>query len=258
MLAEADLAATVLAATAAAALGAALPRFLARIPDPEPPDLPETETDTGLESGLESGLDAAGGPGPGAYPSFAELAALPRLPLRIAIASGLAGAVVGAYAGWEWPLVWLTVLAPLGVMLGYVDWRTCLLPTRMIYPGYLAVASLMIVAALTSADGSDLVRAVIGAGIALVLYWLPWRINAAWMGFGDVRLSGLLGGVLGWAGWAELALGLYLPFLLGGAVALTLLLLRRRGRDAHPLGPFMFVGTLLGLLLGPVVLPGLP
>lgn len=239
MLAEADVAAIVLGCTVAAAIGATLPTALAAIPDPQPAEPDGNAVGEGT-----------------AYPSFAELAARPYLALSIAVASGLLGGVVGAYAGWSWPLTWLTVLTPLGVMLSYVDWRTYLLPTRLIYPGYAAVAGLMVVAAVSTGSWADLRRAGIAAAVALVLYWLPWRINASWMGFGDVRLSGLLGAVLGWAGWAETVLGLYLPFLLGGVVAGTLMLLRFLPRGAHPLGPFMFVGTLLGLLLGPLALPG--
>jgi prepilin signal peptidase PulO-like enzyme (type II secretory pathway) len=35
------------------------------------------------------------------------------------------------------------------------------------------------------------------------------------MGYGDVRLSALLGFALGWLGWPALYLGMFLPFLLG-------------------------------------------
>ncbi|WP_447645747.1 prepilin peptidase [Nocardioides zeae] len=149
------------------------------------------------------------------------------------------------------------MLVPVGVLLSYVDWRTLLLPTRVIYPAYAAVAALMVLATLATGATDDLQRAGIAALVGLVCYWLPWRISASWMGFGDVRLSGLLAGVLGWAGWAEVALGLYLPFLLGGVVAGLLMLLRLVARGAYPLGPFMFVGTLVGLWCGPLVLPGL-
>lgn len=241
-------AAVLVAATVAAALATAAPALLARTPDP--PAYDEEQDDVDVDVPAEPAAEEE-------YPTFAELAARPGLPLGLALASGLTGAVVGAYAGWSWPLAWLVVLVPVGALLSYVDWRTYLLPTRWIYPAYAVVAALMLLAAATDDAWDDLRRAGIAAAVALVLYWLPWRINASWMGFGDVRLSGLLGGVLGWAGWAETALGLYLPFLLGGVVAGALMLLRFLPRGAHPLGPFMFVGTLLGLLLGPVVLPGL-
>ncbi|GAB3079723.1 prepilin peptidase [Nocardioides zeae] len=238
-----ELGAVVVAATVGAAASAVMPAVLARVPDPptyeddEPQAQPRPERPT--------------------YPTFGELARRPGLPLGFSVAGAVAGALVGALAGWSWPLAWLLVLVPVGVLLSYVDWRTLLLPTRVIYPAYAAVAALMVVATLATGATDDLRRAGIAALVGLVCYWLPWRISASWMGFGDVRLSGLLAGVLGWAGWAEVALGLYLPFLLGGVVAGLLMLLRLVARGAYPLGPFMFVGTLVGLWCGPLLLPGL-
>ncbi|MFW6774746.1 prepilin peptidase [Nocardioides sp. CPCC 205120] len=245
-----EVGAVLVGATAAAALAAVLPAALARVPDPPPYD---DEADDEVDAG--AGPDAvAEAP---AYPTFAELAAAPALPLGLAVVAALTGGLLGAHTGWAWPLTWLVVLAGVGALLSWVDLRTYLLPTRIIYPTYAVVALLMATAWVVEGDGAPVRRAAWGLGIALFCYWLPWRINASWMGFGDVRLSGLLGAVLGWAGWAELALGLYLPFLLGGVVGGVLMLLRVLGRSSYPLGPFMFLGTLLGLLLGPSVLPGL-
>ncbi|HEY1133115.1 MAG TPA: A24 family peptidase [Nocardioides sp.] len=242
-----EIGAILVAATVSAAASAVMPAVLARVPDPEPY---EDEADADAPGA------APAAPAP-TYPTFGELAQRPGLPLGFSVAGAVVGGLVGLYAGWSWPLAWLVVLVPVGVLLSYVDWRTYLLPTRLIYPTYLVVAVLMVVATVATGATDDLRRAGIATLVGLVCYWLPWRISSSWMGFGDVRLSGLLAGVLGWAGWAEVALGLYLPFLLGGVVAGLLMLLRLVARGAYPLGPFMFVGTLLGLWLGPQLLPGL-
>ncbi|TFF16734.1 prepilin peptidase [Cellulosimicrobium terreum] len=64
------------------------------------------------------------------------------------------------------------------------------------------------------------------------------------LGFGDVKLAGTLGTPLAWLGWAELVAGLLLPFLLGGAWALGLVVSRRARRDtAVAFGPFMVLGA---------------
>ena len=69
------------------------------------------------------------------------------------------------------------------------------------------------------------------------------------MGFGDVKLAGLLGLYLGWLGWIELAVGAFAAFLFGGLVGLALLVTGRAGRKSHlPFGPFMLVGALLAIL----------
>jgi leader peptidase (prepilin peptidase)/N-methyltransferase len=63
----------------------------------------------------------------------------------------------------------------------------------------------------------------------------------------------VLGIALGWLGWAELLSGVYAGFLLGGVGGLLLSALRLVDRRAYPFGPFMLVGALLGVLVGPHV-----
>jgi leader peptidase (prepilin peptidase)/N-methyltransferase len=70
------------------------------------------------------------------------------------------------------------------------------------------------------------------------------------MGYGDVRLSGVLGIVLGYLGWGPLLVGVYAGFLLGGLGGTLLTVLRIVDRKAYPFGPFMLLGALVGVLWG--------
>jgi leader peptidase (prepilin peptidase)/N-methyltransferase len=70
------------------------------------------------------------------------------------------------------------------------------------------------------------------------------------MGFGDVRLSGVLGIALGQLGWGPLIVGVYAGFLLGGVLGGVLSVLRVVDRKGYPFGPFMLVGALVGILWG--------
>ncbi len=75
------------------------------------------------------------------------------------------------------------------------------------------------------------------------------------MGFGDVKLAGVLGLHLGWLGWGQLALGAFLAFFLGGVVGLALIATGRATRkSAIPFGPFMLVGALVAVLVGEPIL----
>ncbi len=75
------------------------------------------------------------------------------------------------------------------------------------------------------------------------------------MGFGDVRLSFLLGFCLGWLGWGEVAGGLFAGFLYGAVVGVVLIAVKIRGRKQQiPFGPFLAAGAMTFVLFGsPIV-----
>ena len=188
--------------------------------------------------------------------AYAAIAALPGLAWRSAVASALAGGLVAAATGWSWALLFLVPLVPVAVALAVVDWRTRLLPTIVIWPTLAVVAVLAGICAVLDGDGAAFVRAAAGAACAFGVFFVLWWVRPAGMGFGDVRLSALLGFALGYLGWAELLLGMYAGFLLFSVPGLLLAVVRRdKGmlRQAFPFGPFLVVGALLGVVTGPLV-----
>ncbi len=181
---------------------------------------------------------------------YRDLARRPRLAPWLA----LAGAAVGALVGWRLGAVpvlgvWVYVGA-VAVVLGYLDARTRLLPTRIIAPSYVVVVALLGVAAALDGAPGPLLRAGLGWLVMGGFYFVLWLVYPAGMGYGDVRLAGLLGLALGYLGWAETLAGMYAGFLLGaiggGVLAVAGLVDRKR----YPFGPFMLVGALVGLLWG--------
>jgi leader peptidase (prepilin peptidase)/N-methyltransferase len=106
-----------------------------------------------------------------------------------------------------------------------------------------------------SRDVQDLGRTALGWLIYGGMFFLLWFIYPRGLGYGDVRLSGVLGLALGWVGWAELLLGIWSGLLLGGILGGLLSLVTRR-RD-YPFGPFMLAGALLGVVLGQPVMSAL-
>jgi leader peptidase (prepilin peptidase)/N-methyltransferase len=92
---------------------------------------------------------------------------------------------------------------------------------------------------------------------ARVVFWVLWFVRSAGMGFGDVRLSALLGFVLAYLGWPEYALGLYSGFVVFGLPGLLLAIVRwdrKLLKKAYPFGPFLLLGALLGILFGDPIL----
>jgi leader peptidase (prepilin peptidase)/N-methyltransferase len=163
--------------------------------------------------------------------------------------SGLAASRVG----WAPALAFVVYLAPVGVALAVVDWRTRLLPTKVIAPSYAVLAALALLCALADRDRDALVTAALGWLVAGGTFFVLWFVYPRGMGYGDVRLAGLLGIGLGYLGWPELLTGVYAGFLLGGVGGLLLSLLHLVERKAYPFGPFMLVGAVVGVVTGPNV-----
>jgi leader peptidase (prepilin peptidase)/N-methyltransferase len=231
------------------------PLLIARIPEPEPE--PDLEPEPGTGEAPSIAVDVAPEPPKELY---ADIAALPGLAWKSAAGSALVGAVLGASVGWQWSLLFLLPLAPVGVALGLVDWRTRLLPTRVVLPTHGVVLALAGVAALLDHDGGAYVRALVAMVVLRSVFWVLWWIHSAGMGFGDVRLTALLGFALGYLGWSEALVGIYAAFLLFVVPGVVVAVVRRDRRflkTAIPFGPFLLVGALVGVALGPAVMRSL-
>lgn len=211
---------------------------------PEPLEPPAPSADAAEPPG------SSAGPG---RPSYAEVASRPHLREALAVS----GAIVGALLGWRLAdspalAAWI-YLGAVGVVLSYVDARTRLLPTRVIAPSYAVVAALVCLAAVVDGDLQRLVRSGLGWLAMGGFYVVLWVVYPRGLGYGDVRLSGLLGIGLGYVGWPALLTGLYAGFLLAGVGGALLAVLGVVDRKRLPFGPFMLLGALVGIVWGPAV-----
>jgi leader peptidase (prepilin peptidase)/N-methyltransferase len=120
----------------------------------------------------------------------------------------------------------------------------------VLWPTTLALAALVVVTWAIDGDTDDLIRAGWGFLIAYGTFFVLWFVYPKGLGYGVVRLAGVLGLALGYLGWGELLLGLYAGFLLGGVGGGLLSVLKVVQRKAFPFGPFMVAGALAGVLWG--------
>jgi leader peptidase (prepilin peptidase)/N-methyltransferase len=233
-----------------------VPALIRRIPEPEPD--PVDHTDHERDEADTTAPPEEPDPAPSEVAEqpkelYADIAALPGLAWRSAVATAVVGALLGWAVGLETPLLFLAYLAPVGVALSVVDWRTRLLPTKVIAPSYAVVVVLAVLAALPGQDWDDLRRAGFGWAVSGGTFLLMWLIYPRGMGYGDVRLSGVLGIALGYLGWGPLLVGIYAGFLVGGLGGGLLSVLRVVERRSYPFGPFMFVGAVIGVVWGETV-----
>ncbi len=142
-------------------------------------------------------------------------------------------------------------LGAIGVALALIDIDVKRLPNAIVLPSYVVAPALLGVAAAVDQDLSSYIRALLGMVALYAFYYVLAFIYPAGMGFGDVKLAGVLGLYLGWLGWAEVITGGFLGFLFGGIVGFALMLTRKAGRKSQiPFGPFMLAGALAAILAG--------
>ena len=144
------------------------------------------------------------------------------------------------------------VLGAVGLALALIDVAVHRLPDVLTLPSY-GVGLLLLTAAvlLGDAGAGALGRAVAGMAAYYAVYFALVLAYPRGMGFGDVKLAGVLGLHAAWLGWGPWAVALAGGFLLGGLWAVGLLLAGRAGRrTAIPYGPFMLAAALVAVLAG--------
>jgi leader peptidase (prepilin peptidase)/N-methyltransferase len=174
----------------------------------------------------------------------------PRYPL-VEVAAAALFVVMALRVGLDPVLPAYLYLAAVGLALALIDVDTRRLPDVLTLPSYVVLAGLLGLATALGSGSGDLVRALLGGLAMYAFYFTICFIAPAGMGFGDVKLAGVLGMATAWWGWGAWSVGLFAGFLLGGLWGLGLVALGRGGRKSKvPFGPFMLLGVLLAVLVG--------
>jgi leader peptidase (prepilin peptidase)/N-methyltransferase len=165
----------------------------------------------------------------------------------------LVGAAVFGAVGWALgPVAGLPaflLVAGLGVPLAWIDLACLRLPDPLVGAAFVGAVALLSVASIVDGSGVPLVRAVLAAAVLASGYLILALLPGANLGFGDVKLAGVLGLLLGWLGWRAVLLGAVLPPVINGPIALALLISgRARRRTQPPRGPALLAGALLAVV----------
>ncbi len=171
--------------------------------------------------------------------------------------------VLFALVGWrfaEQPVLLPAYLAfaAAAVALALIDLDVHRLPNAIVLPAYPVLAVLLAL----DADLSSLVRTGLGAALLFGFFFLVAVAAPGAMGFGDVKLAGVVGGVTAYLSWGAFLTSAFGGFLLGALVGVLLMVGGRAGRrTAVPFGPFMLVAAWASILgasgLGELYLAGI-
>lgn len=162
---------------------------------------------------------------------------------------------MGDLAGWAALPAYL-FFAWLAVALVWIDFDVHRLPDGLVLPAYPALIVLLACASLGAGDWGRMLDALIAMAALYALYFVMAMISPSSLGFGDVKLSGLIGLALGWLSLGTALFGLLAGFVAGGVIALGMLLAQRAGLRSHiAFGPAMIAGAVIALGLEYRLLP---
>lgn len=147
--------------------------------------------------------------------------------------------------GVMWGLLPFLWLVPVLIVAASVDIRLMLIPRRVAWVGF-GVGLALILAVTPSIGRTALWHALIGAVVYFVFLFITHMISPGGMGFGDVRLSLLLGLYLGWISLILPAVGLFFACILGVVLGLAVRM-ASDGERHFPFGPGLAAGTMMAI-----------
>lgn len=152
---------------------------------------------------------------------------------------------------WLTLILWIFVSSLLIASFVY-DLKRQILPDKFLVPAIVASLVYIIIMTIFFAQYSILYRFLGSFAFALFFFALWFISKGKWIGDGDIRLAFLMGLILS---LPQLLVAIFFGLNLAAVVALILLLSKRKKRkDSIAFGPFLIIGTFLGLFFAQPVI----
>jgi len=177
-----------------------------------------------------------------------------RYPIVEAV-TGVAFFATTLHIGLVWSLPAHLWFLAVGIAFILTDLDHHRLPNAIMLPGTVVGVLLLAAGAVGDRRLGDFVEALAsGVGYFLVMLLLAIVANGGF-GFGDVKLSFILGVFPGYVAWPVAALTAFLGFFIGGVVSLILVVTKLKGRkDFIPFGPPMILASWIAVAVGREIL----
>lgn len=177
-------------------------------------------------------------------------ASVPRKLLWVELAAGLMFAFLYWRYGLSPELAVMVFYTCLFIVVFVIDLEHGLILNKVVYPAMIVALLLAIYPWpwLTQVVRPGIASAALGGGIGFALFFLIAVISRGGMGWGDVKLVGLIGLA---TGFPLVLFSIVLGAILGGIVAVALVIARKRTfKETLPFGPFLALAAMVTLLWG--------
>jgi leader peptidase (prepilin peptidase)/N-methyltransferase len=177
-------------------------------------------------------------------------ASLPRRIFWVELATGITFALLAWHYGLGPTLGIMVFYACLFIVISVIDLEHSLILNKVVYPSMVVALLLALVPQpwLTRWIIAGIANAAIGGAIGFGIFFLIAIISRGGMGWGDVKLAGLIGLA---TGFPLVFLSIIMAAILGGIVAIGMVIAKKKGRrQTIPFGPFLAVAAMITLLWG--------
>jgi leader peptidase (prepilin peptidase)/N-methyltransferase len=188
-------------------------------------------------------------------------ASIPQRLLWVELGTGMLFTLLYLYYNLTWELALVIVYSSILVVLLVIDLEQKILPNKIVYPGIALAFTVSCFGTIFGFQPASIaqlgfslwvVDSVIGAITGFILLFIIAMIFKGGMGWGDVKLAGMIGMIVG---FPLIFIALFIAIVLGGLVAGFLLITRiKKRKEAIPFGPFLAAATIITLLWGEVIL----
>ena len=202
----------------------------------------------------ELGVTTAGSDGADAEPPVRHLLASGRSTGRTVGAAVVTGALWAAVARLFGPHVLVTpflVFVALAVAVSVTDLTHRLVPRTLLYGAVALIAPLLVVVSAVDHTWSDLWTAALCGAAGFAVFFTIWFLVPKGMGFGDVRLAGVIGLTVGYLGPIHVYVAFLSGFVLGLVFGVVLMVGSSTGRKTRiPFAPALAAGATFAILWG--------
>ena len=140
------------------------------------------------------------------------------------------------------------VFAAMAVTVSVTDLTHRLVPRQLLYGALALIVPLLVVVSAHLHQWRPLLDAGIAGLAAFGVFFVIWFFVPRGMGFGDVRLAGVIGVTVGYLGLLETYLAFLIGFVLGLLFGLVLMAVARSGRKTRiPFAPALCIGAVVAI-----------